>query len=636
MLIPIKWLKEYVDTNLSNEGLANILTFGGLTIEEIANEVMDAEVTSNRSDWLSIYGVARELSALSNIKLIPLEKPKLKIQNIERLKVNFEDDLVLRFSGYIIEDIKIGESPDWLKSKLQDVGIRSINNIVDITNYIMIETGQPLHAFDYDKLSGDFFIRRGKKGESITTLDQIARPIDENVIIAENNGKIIDLVGIMGGALSDTAKNTKNILLQAAVFPPALIRKSSKTIKLSTEASYRYERGVDYHLNKDYLDLAANLVLKLSGGQISQLIDILPAKLLPKEIEWTIVEAESLLGIKIVEEDAINNLARLGIQSTKKNNKYISTPPSWRFDLKLKEDIFEEIIRFFPLDKIPRTKLKTINIETKNSEYYKTETVKDQLINLGFTEIDGYSFLSGKNLIDANLDPKQCLEASNPLSEEYQYLRPSLLPDMLLAVAQNPLFNPITMFEIGNVFNTDKEQTNLGLIIASNDSENDFYDLITRRLKTHQINEKIIKINQNVLDKYKIRKKNVYFIEFPFSEMSKNISNPSFEIPIMDQKYTSISKFPAVKRDLAIIVDKDLDLATIEDTIKKSSNKDIDILTELFDEFISDRFGHNKKSVAFHILYQPTSQTLTDQEVQKLHYNIIENLKSQFQATPRI
>ncbi len=641
MLIPIKWLKEYIKTDLSNEQIAQVLTLGGLTIEEIKNDVMDAEVTSNRSDWLSIYGVAREFCALTNSELLPLEKPELKIKNEKLLNITYDKDLVTRFTAYIIKDIKVGESPDWLKSKLTSVGIRSINNIVDITNFIMIKTGQPLHAFDLDKLSGEFIIRRGKKGEKVTTLDQIERSVNEDVIVAENQNQLVDLVGIMGGALSDTTQNTQNIMIQAAVFPPSLIRKSAKTIKYTTEASYRYERGVDFEKNKQYLDLAAELILQLAGGEITELIDIKNEEIKPKDISWKLSNATSLLGIDLDEKIVLNNLKNLGIQTTKKDDNYISSSPSWRFDLKIKEDIIEEIGRFYPVDKMPKTQLSKVEVETSQSPYYQIESTKDLLVDLDFNEIDGYSFLSAKNLLDANLNPSTCLEASNPLSEEYQYLRPSLFPDMLLAIAQNPSFSPINFFEIGNIFNHQKEETHLGIIIAGNEQETkNAKTNIENWLNDNQIAENIQKIDQNILNKYKIRKNTVYFIEIPFDQIAKNIKKPQFIIPKMDQTYNSISKFPPATRDLAIIVERSLNAQEITKSIATkeiSIHSEItDISAELFDEFAHDRFGENKKSLAFHINYQPTQKTLTNEEVEELHQKIIKDLVDQFNAAPRI
>lgn len=637
MLIPIKWLKEYVKTDLSNQQIADALTLAGLTIEEIKNDVLDGEVTSNRSDWLSIFGVARELAAITNSELTILSKPDLKIKNESLININFDTELVLRYSGYVIKNIQIKESPDWLKQKLTKAGVRAINNVVDITNYVMLETGQPLHSFDCDKMTGDITIRRAKAGETITTLDQIPRPADENIIVAENNGQLIDLVGIMGGALSDTTEQTKNIFLQAAVFPPTLIRKSSKTIKLSTEASYRYERGVDYTKNTDYLDLAAAMILELAGGEICQLVDEKVKNYDPPQISWQLSDAEALIGVKIDETKSLNWLDKLGIKTVKEADHFVSTSPSWRFDLNIKEDIIEEIARFLIVDSMPRTQLKPLPPQKNNSPYYQIEAVKDQLVGLGLNEMDGYSFLSGKNLLDAKLDPKKCLEASNPLSEEYQYLRPSLLPDMLLAVAQNPLFNPVSFFEIGNIFQTELEQTNLGIIIAGNDQETESYKQnVEKWLESQKIDTKLTKITPEILKSYKIRKKSVYFIEIPFAKIGENLKETSFTIPEMNQHYTSISKFPAVKRDLAIIVDKSINPQAIIETIIKQSPENLEILSELFDEFVSDRFGVGKKSLAFHILYQPIEKTLTDNEAQQIHEKIITKLKEEFQAEPRI
>ncbi|MDO8513365.1 MAG: phenylalanine--tRNA ligase subunit beta [bacterium] len=638
MLIPIDWLNEYISIDKNDYQIAQILTLAGLTIENTKNQIMNAEVTSNRPDWLSIYGIAREFSALTNTKLNPLPIKNITPKQETVLKITADPSLIFRFTGYVVKNIKIGASPDWLKKRLNSVGIRSINNVVDITNYIMIETGQPLHSFDLDKLGPKFSLRCGKKGETIATLDGISRALNENIIIAESNDQIVDLVGIMGGSSCETTKTTKNIFLQAAVFPPKLIRKSSKTIKLTTEASYRYERGVDYIKNKDCLDRAISMILDLCGGEVSQLIDIYPPKDTSKTIQWTIKQAETLLGISIKKEQVLDWLNALGIETIENDNIFTSTAPSWRFDINIKEDVFEEIARCKIINDFPRTTLNPTQPEDQHTTFDGIEHTKDTLINLGLTEIDGYSFLSLRNLTNAGFSSSDCLEASNPLSEEFQYLRPSLLPDMLLAVAQNPSFNEVALFEIGSIFQINKEQIQVGIIFAGKDITSQS-DTINKWLNATLSNPKTPQeIPKNILKNYKVRKNKVYFIEFAFEEISKSLQNKklSYIIPKMEQKYVPISKYPAIKRDLAIIIDQSINPDDIIKTITNQSLDNIEIFCQLFDEFVNDRFGKNKKSLAFHITYQSQQKTLTDQEIEQIHCAITKTLKNNFQAIPRI
>lgn len=640
MLIPIEWLKKFVKTDKGDEEIADILTLSGTNIDAVENGVIDAEITANRPDCLSIYGIAREYAAISKETLIPLEIPDIKSKNQELVKIRIENNKICpRYSAFVIQDLKIGPSPEWMVKSLELAGMRSINNIVDITNYIMIETGQPLHAFDLEKIANrEMIVRQAQKGEKVTTLDGVERSIDEDAILIENQGKNIDLAGIMGGQLSEVSIDTKNILLQAAIFNPVMIRRTSKKTKISTEASYRYERGVDIESTLDYLKMAAQLFKDLANGKVVQEIDIYPEKLTEFKIKWSKSQAEKLLGVKIDPKEVIGNLSQLKIDTTQQinNDLFESAPPSFRMDLCLPQDIYEEIIRFYPVNKLPRTILPPIKSNSDKSSYNFKECIKDILLNLGFTEIYGYSFLSKKELILTNLNPENCVKISNPLSEEHEFLRPSLLTDMLTAVYRNPSFDPVAIFEIGNVFTKDCESSKLGILIAGRGSEHleSVIKSLLEKIKVN-VNFEIVEVKKEILDKFKIRKSSMRFVEFDISELktSSQLDNFDYQILPMDQKYETIAKFPSVTRDIAIIVNKNISPEEILKEIKKTDNLVKSV--ELFDKYESDKFGVGNKSLAYHIFYQSDVKTLNDSEITALHSKILRNLETQFNAKLR-
>ncbi|MFA6423289.1 MAG: phenylalanine--tRNA ligase subunit beta [Patescibacteria group bacterium] len=659
MLIPIKWLKQFTETEKSDQEIADILLFSGTNIESVENGVIDAEITANRPDCLSIYGTAREYAAMSKEELLPLEISQIDISTFchsresgnpvengfhslasdtaDNIEIQIESsDICPRYCGYAIKNIQIMESPDWMKERLQAAGMRPINNIVDITNYIMLETGQPLHAFDFDKIKNSpMLVRKAKDGEMVKTLDQIERKLDNDAIVIENNGKIVDLTGIMGGAESEIDLNTKNIFLQAAIFNPVMIRRTSKRTKLSTEASYRYERGVDMEKALDYLKRAANLFKDLANGEIIQEIDIYKEPLKPFEITWSLSKAESLLGVELKAEEVINNLKRLQIETSKTgDDTFVSKAPSHRMDLCLPEDIYEEIIRFYPVNDLVKTTLKPIENKEEKSFFSFKEYVKDILAELGLTEIYGYSFLSKKDLDSTS--QTGIVKIDNPMSEEHEYLRPSLLFDMLTAVFRNPSFDPIAIFEVGHVFTSEDEKEKLGIMIAGRGS--DHLESVTDQLLKNieaEAEIKVIDIDENILNKLKIRKKNVRYLEIDLEELynSTKLTTFNYKVKDMDQKYTEIAKFPSVNRDIAIIVDDSIDPSLISTKIKQTDNMVKSV--ELFDQYISDKFGIGKKSLAYHILYQSDEKTLNDVEVTKIHNQIVVNLENEFNAKLR-
>lgn len=627
MKISYNWLRDYVDIDISPEILAQDISLFGHEVENIDkfedDYIFNFEITPNRGDCLSIRGIAREIAALYNIKLkddnIKFNETKLD----KKLNVNIvSKDICPRFSARVIDNIKIDNSPDWLKKRINSLGIRSVNNIVDITNYVMLASGQPLHAFDYDKITNaEMKICLSKNGDYVTTLDGKESQLDDNNIIIKDKDKIYDLAGIMGGKDSQVDDNTTTIILQSAVFDPILIRRSSKKLKIQTEASYRYERGVDIEGTVTALDLACSLISGLNKEiKISKLIDIYTKKD-PIQIKIDNNKINNLIGINLNDIEITKYLSRLNF---KKENDIVSVPSYRSYDVKIWQDIAEEIARVYGFNKIQKQYFEKIKTMSK-SEWQKREIIKDICKENSFTEIYSYSFadLDKMKLLDENIE--NCIETANPISPELKYLRMSLKSSILNQIAKNPWDPQINIFELEKVF--DKNEEKYQLALATTGKQEKYLTKIKEELN---IKTQIETVNQDILNKFKIRRQ-VKILLCDIDDIAIKAENISLNIS--KHKYRDISKFPPTIRDLAFIVANDIDTNDIKNMILGAS--DAVLLTENFDEYSSDKFGINSKNVAFHIWLQNNNNNISVDEANAIINNIIKLIEDKFQAKLR-
>lgn len=642
MKVSYNWLKDFVKTEKKPSDLADLLTLSGAEVEKIKkygdDYIFDLEITPNRGDELSVLGIAREAAALTKKKLtLPITQIVDK-DNDHPLTIEIMDELACpRFTCRIISGITIKPSPEWILKRLRSYGFRAINNVVDITNLIMIELGQPLHAFDYNKIAGHkMLIRRAKDGERVKTLDGFERIVSNNAIIIEDAKNIIDLAGIMGGALSEVDKKTKTIILESAIFNPVLIRKTSKEQALVTDASYRFERGIDSNGQILALNRAAELILKHSGGESASVIDIRKIKLEDKQIELDLKKASSLLGINITLSDAKDCLENLGFKIIENQLKSLKVSvPTWRNDVSIWQDLAEEIARLKGYNKLKIEPLNRVKPKNTNSSFKQKEILKDRLNDLGLSEIFSYDFLSSRDLEILKKTDESLYQIENPVAPENRYLRDSLFPSLLKAVAKNPTFSKINIFEVGEVFNLkDGERTYLGIGLAGD--------------KIERITEIIDKINQTTLSdlkwqtrilneeelrRYKIKKKNAAIAEADLSQfLTDKPLKGEYEI-VSGVQYRDISKFPSVSRDFAFIVEIEVGAADLAESIKKLSP--LIVRAELFDEFESAKFGKNKKSLAYHLEFQASDKTLNNKEADELSQKLIYLVKNKFQGQLR-
>lgn len=382
MKVPFNWLKEYIEGIITLNEVASSLTMSGLEVSAIEeyndDKVLDIEVTPNRSDCLSIIGIAREIRAIFGLKL---KKPTTKIKEElrdDRFAISIANpELCFRYAGRIIRDLKVAPSPKWLKSRLEKAGIRSINNVVDVTNYVLLEYGHPLHAFDLDFIEGQR-IRvgtpetiSGKNKEEIVTLDGIKRTVTTDDLLIWDAVKPIAIAGVMGGANTEVTEKTVNIIIESAYFKPESVRKTSKRLGLKTEASYRFERGTDIEALKEALDRAACLIQEIAGGRIYEAIDVYPTKIPKIEIPFNTEKICRFVGINLKDEEILRILELLEIDVEKKDNFYIAKAPTHRQDISIEEDIAEEVTRIYGYDKVPSQLPSLFKFVTENHELAK-------------------------------------------------------------------------------------------------------------------------------------------------------------------------------------------------------------------------------------------------------------------------
>lgn len=608
-------------------------------------QVLDITTTPNRGYALSAFGIARELQAQLSLKSA---NPKAPLQLTERsaydaltefqdLKFRVEPALAPQYIGLVFDHVTIGPSPQWLQDELTLLGLRPINNIVDLTNYLMEIYGQPLHAFDLDAILGpEVVLRESKVGEKITTLDGTQHTLPAGVPVLQDASSLIDLAGIQGGANSATYEKTTRIFLQAAVFNSAKIYETTALLKHRTPAAYRYERGVDPLIGAPVLNEAIKLLQSKAFGSARAVAKVEAVVTQPttRKIELNPTAINALLGTRFSAEKQLKALYVLGCE-TEEGRKVVL--PSWRHDLTLWQDLAAEIIRLNTYDAVPSSRLAKSSQNPQSSDIERVEGLKDRLTELGFTEVLTYSFLSKTDLKHFELQVAGELE--NPLNPHYKYLRPSLKPNLARLVGQNSVFDPILIFEVGHIFSGKREEISVGLAIAGqNQSPEAWLARIADAcgLDSKQLNDaaQVTQPSEQLLQAYKIRKRSVSLIEIPLSvfESARRIPSQYFT-PVTFQRYRTDFRFPAAQRDIALIVDQVLAAETIAEYIRS-----LDTMVEnvtLFDEFISERFGTGKKSVAFHILYSSHERTLDDATVDSLHAEITRGLETTFQATIR-
>ena len=667
MVFSYDWLQSFFKRKLPKpEKLAEFLTMHSFEVKEVFKIkngwALDIDVLPNRPDCFSHLGIAREISAILNYELKRMdsemiEDKKLKAKDFIEVKVE-DKNTCPRYSARVILDVKIGPSPEWVVERLEACGLRSINNVVDITNYVMLETGQPLHAFDLDKISKrKIIIRRAKNGEKILTLDEKEYELNENVLLIADPLGPLAIAGIKGGKKAEIDQKTKNIVLESANFEPRTIRRGSSELNLKTDASLRFEHGLDPNLTEFGINRAAALIREIAGGKILKgMVDFYPEKVLPKRIKLDFNYVENLLGVKIPKNKIKNILKRLKFELTPIGSSSILVKtPTLRQDIKIVEDLIEEIGRIYGYQKIPsHFPLVSLIPPKKNFEIFWENMVKDILKETGFSEVYNYSFISENLAKKLDYKKEELIEVENPTSLEFKYLRPSLIPKILENVQKNQsYFQEIKIFELGKIFKIEnskclEKKMLTGLITGDSFFElkgildtlfqklgisEFFYDEFEATPEDSKISiwhpKKIAEIkldgqeigflgqiSRRVLKKFEIAK-NLTIFDIDFEKLQKYCTEETV--------YQPISKYPAAVRDISILVPRDVLVEEVLNKIEMVSPliKDID----LFDIYEGEEIPEGKKNLSFHIIFQAKDHQISPKEIDQIQSKLIQVLE---------
>ncbi len=645
-------------------------------ILELEDVMFDINVTANRPDCQSILGLAREVSAVLNK---PLKMPDLTystsndIHTEKTVKIiNCAYDLCPRYMARFVDNIKIQESPRWLKRRLFSMGLRSINNIVDITNFVLLEIGQPMHAFDLAELEGnEINIRRANNGEKIITLDEKEFVLtSDNLVICDKN-KPIALAGVMGGLNSGIKNNTVSVVFESAKFARDNIRKTSRTLGQRSDSSSRYEKGVDFYSPEIGLNRALNLIDKLQCGTIAEgFYDLIQGELKEKVIETTFSKVDAVLGISVPKEQIVAILQRLFFKVNADGDNLSVTVPLFREDMESYPDIAEEIIREYGYDHIQSTLLKTCAITNGGltEEQEKNESLKNLLVSYGFNEMINYSFVSEKEYdlfgIDKNSEKYKFIKLINPLGEDLAVMRTSLLPSAVRAAAYNINRKNFDgrLFELAKAYNAEKLpleklpiENELLSIVLFGEKESFFTakGVVEGILNIFCFGRKVEYIPVEKSCMHPTRSANVvvdgevvgYLGQIhPLLLEKLDVVKPVYGVEIelgLLKKYfndkilfKSISKFPLVERDIAVIIDSNVSCASIIDIIKENGGKYLDKVA-LFDIYQGVQIGEGKKSMAFNLVFVADDRTLNVDEVDVYIKNILTALNTELNAELR-
>ena len=646
----------------------------------INDTVFELEITPNRPDCLSHIGIARELSAYYGKELKYPEteiKSEISEKTSDNVKVSIEDsNLSRRYVTRILKNVTVKESPKWLKERIEAVGLRSINNIVDVSNFILMEMNHPNHVFDLDKIEGnEIKVKSAVKGDKLVTLDEQERELEDGDIVICDSKKILALGGVMGGLDSEVTDNTKNILLEVAQFNPQNVRKTSRRLTLSSDSSYRFERGIDVEDSIKVINRLANLIQEVAGGEIlNGYVDVYPVPHENKVAELNFERLNRFVGKVIPREKVIEILRNLEIDVKDNGETLTLTAPSYRGDLELEQDYFEEVIRMYGFDNIenilPRV---DINKNSTLDTTKLTDRVKTICASVGLKEVINYSFIPKdalQKLKFTGVSEDKLIDISNPITEDFVTMRPTLLYSLIKNAKDNMNRNVsnIRFFEVSRTFEKAeelaKEDIKVGIILAGENDKTlwnpkpvhyDFYDLkgiveeIFSKLKFQSFSIKrsvqtefhpgrsadvfvgkeyigsFGEIHPDVLENFGLNKKTVLVAEFNIELIKKYINKPFV--------YQGIVKYPAVPRDLAFVMNENILVGDVLKTIEKIDKKVEKV--ELFDIYQGIGVEPGKKSVAISILLRDDSKTLEEKEINDIIDKILAKMKKDYMAELR-
>ncbi len=670
------WLKDFIDLDLSTEEICYQLTMAGIEVDNFENvksaitgndAIIKLDITPNRGDCFSILGVARELAILNNLKL--------KLPKIAKLKSTYQDTISVNacaegpvYFGRTIKDFDMNAvTLPHIAERLTFSDQKLIDPVVDITNYIILELGQPLHAFDRDKLNGDISVRLAKKDESITLLDDQTLNLDASCLVISDEKEAVAFAGVMGGKDSSVTSSTSSIFLESAYFKPSVIRGKARKFGFQTEASLRFERGVDYTIQEFALNRATYLLNQTIGGETGSVISDSLIKELPnhKKINIDIDRTNKILGTTISTNSAKNYFKGLGLspEATKSGKISVSSPP-WRYDINIEADLVEELARLEGYDSLPEESLLPIY---KRENISKENHLRNSLVSFGFNEIVSYAFISQE---DHNLygQDQKTLNVSNPISQNMSVMRTNLVSGLINTFLYNLNHgqNNQRLFEIGNTFHIDKsnnvseKKLVAGLMSGKKSSDNwkekfdnlTFYDLkglVQDLLSDFSQPNSYSLCNLDFLhpgmsSAISFEKKTIGFLGSIHPVVLNKVGVKddlfifSFELDKLifesSKSFEEYSKFPSSARDLAFVFDKEVNADEIKEVIQNSAGEFYKDL-EIFDIYEGERIDAGKKSIALSISWQSSSKTLLDCDIDTAVEKIVNSIKKELDGTLR-
>lgn len=648
--------------------------------------VLEFELTANRADCFSVFGLVREIAAITGNKP---HFPEIKVNEDDNTKLNdifsveiADPDLCSRFSTRMLKNVKIGPSPEWMQQRLEGAGIRSINNVVDVTNFVMIELGHPMHAYDYDKITGKKLIaRRAIEGEELHTLDDTSRKAKGEMLVIADSEKAAGLAGIMGGFETEITNTTTTVVLESADFYGPCIRRTARACGLSSEASGRFERGVDSETTIKALDRAAQLLQEMGACTVCEgIVDVYPNPKQANYVTFTPEQINNHLGTNIAKDVMLNIITSVGFDVTKDENDEITVKvPSWRNDVTCMADISEEIARLHGFDKIKSTLPNGVSMQgTQSAKQTFIDKVKTSLSSQGLYETISFALTNEETFNKLNIPQdsplRKAVPIMNPLSDEYPLVRTTLLSSIFDNLARNLARknDDVALFEVGSVFFPkalpvtelpDEVVKIAGAITGRRNAQGwnqtndmvDFYDAkgiieellanlrVTRYTveagthyamhpgktalfkKGRDVIVTVGEVHPAVLSAYGITKP-VYIFELDATTVMKYMAK--------DLKYKALPKYPATSRDLAMLVDVDVNAADIEKAMTKAAGQNLTQIT-LFDVYTGKQVEEGKKSLAFSLTFQSNDKTLTDAEIDPAIEKIVAKLQKDFNVNLR-
>ncbi len=682
-------IKKYVDISMAPQELADMLTLKTAEVEEVTPHgddfILEIKILPSRADLLSHYGMAREVAAItgSQFRHIAFEARPSEPTEQPQFSVTIKNKACRRYCGLLVDNVRVGPSPQWLQDFLTGMGQRPINNIVDITNYLMFELGQPLHAFDSDKIDDhEIIVRKPRKNESITILDEARTQYSLNAeaIVIADAKKALAIGGIKGGADTAIDEQTARIVVEAANFDKSTIRRTAMALRLHTDASLRFSYGLDPNMADVALHRAAQLLQDHAGATVQRMIDVYPKPLKSWRLRVNPKYIRSLLGVEVTDEQMRGMFESLGIEIDSTKRPFVLMIPTYRYDIQTQEDIAEEVARLYGYERLPSVPPvfpAYVPFSPERSdvwemhEYLKArELMRDILKGLGFSETYSYSFL-GDEAKEA-FDLKDMPEVLNPLSHHYRYVRPSLIPGLVIALYKNlRFFNTPRLFEVGNVFAQKGddifEREQLAGAFAATDAFPEAKGIVETllrqlgvddaefvppadeysgrhwyhpgRVAAVKIDNEIVgivgELNPAIMARLGFRDQvRIGQFSFRLSSLVKAVEQ--------ELEFEPIPRYPSIIRDISILVDNNVTIGQVLNVVEMANTSNLIRDVDVFDIYEPDVVEADKearpmsrKSIAFHVVYRADDRTLTDQDADVIERNIKQLLKEKLGAEVR-